>query len=95
MAWLTEKPDGCDIAVKVTPRSSRNEILGVRDDRLLVRVTAAPDNGAANAAVVKLIAKRLRVGRTCLTIASGEAARQKRIHIAGVLAREVRDALAA
>jgi uncharacterized protein YggU (UPF0235/DUF167 family) len=56
-------------------------------------VTAAPESGNANAAVVKLIAKTLKIGKTSVTVISGEVSRQKRLHIEGRTATEVRDAL--
>ncbi len=69
------------IDVKVTARASRNEIAGMRDGVLAVRVTAAPVDDAANKVVVKLIAKRAGVARSRVRIASGARARRKRIEI--------------
>lgn len=67
--------------VKVTPRASRDEIVGVRDGVLAVRVTAPPVADAANRAVIKLIAKRAGVARGRVTIASGRRSRSKRVQI--------------
>lgn len=69
--------------VKVTPRASRNEIVGVRDGVLGVRVTAAPVDDAANKAVVRLIAKRAGVAPSRVRIARGARGRRKRIEIEG------------
>lgn len=69
------------LEVKVTPRASRDEIVGLRDAVLAVRVTAAPVDDAANRAVVKLIAKRAGVPRSRVRIASGARGRRKRIEI--------------
>lgn len=69
------------LAVKVTPRASRDEIVGMRDGVLVVRVTAPPVEDAANRAVVKLIAKRAGVPRSRVRIASGHQSRRKRIEI--------------
>ena len=71
------------IEVKVTPRSSRDEITGMRDGVLSVRVTAAPVDDAANRAVVKLIAKRAGVAKSRVRIATGARGRRKRIEIEG------------
>jgi uncharacterized protein (TIGR00251 family) len=76
--------------VRVTPRASRDEITGMRDGILLVRVTAPPLDDAANRAVIKLIAKRAGVPRSRVRIAHGHRSRNKRIEIhaeAEVLAR--------
>jgi uncharacterized protein len=67
--------------VKVTPRASRDEIVGMRDGVLGIRVTAPPVEDAANRAVVKLIAKRAGVARSRVRIARGARGRNKRIEI--------------
>jgi uncharacterized protein len=71
------------IEIKVTPRAGRNEIVGVRDGVLVVRVTAAPVDEAANRAAVKLIAKRAGVAPSRIRIARGARGRRKRIEISG------------
>ncbi len=76
--------------VRVSPRASRDAILGVHDGALKVALTAPPVEGAANAALVALLAKALGVAKRAVTIASGEASRQKRVQIEGVTAAEVR-----
>jgi uncharacterized protein len=61
------------IAVRVQPRGARDEIAGERDGRLLVRLTAPPVEGRANEALCRLLAKRLGVGRTRVTVVRGRA----------------------
>lgn len=92
--WLTEADAGVRLALRVTPRASVNAIDGEREGRLIVRVTAAPESGNANAAVCKLVAKKLRIGKTSIEVVVGESARDKVIEISGVTAQEVADALA-
>lgn len=92
--WLTEVDAGVRLALRVTPRASVNAIDGEREGRLIVRVTSAPEGGNANAAVCKLVAKKLRIGKTGIEVVVGESARDKVIEISGVTAREVADALA-
>jgi len=74
------------LAVRVTPRSAKPGIGGWRAgadgrEELEVRVAEAPTDGAANGAVVKLLAKALKVSRSELAIISGAASRHKRIAI--------------
>jgi uncharacterized protein (TIGR00251 family) len=96
--WLSERADGLRVALKVTPRAGRDEVRGVEVDaagrgHLMVRVTAAPDAGKANAAVLKLLARRWRVPSGTLRLVSGAAARQKVLHLdgtAGELAAHLR-----
>ena len=73
-----------ELRVRVQPRASANEITGVRDGTLLVRVTAAPADGKANHAVRKLIARRLRMGVTRVEIVRGAASRDKVLRLHGV-----------
>ena len=74
------------LAIRVTPRSANPGIGGWRAgaegrEELEVRVAEAPADGAANAAVVKLIAKGLGLSRSQVTIIAGETSRHKRIRI--------------
>jgi uncharacterized protein len=69
------------LEVKVTPRASRDEVVGMRGGLLAVRVSAPPVDDAANRAVVKLIAKRAGVARGRVRIVSGGRGRVKRIEI--------------
>lgn len=64
--------------VRVTPRAARDGIDGFDPDGVLrVRVTAAPADGAANAAVAKLLAKALDIPSRDVVLVSGATARQK------------------
>jgi len=66
------------LAVRVTPRSSADRIDGFdAEGRLHVRVTAAPADGAANAAVAKLLAKALGLPGRDVMLVSGATAREK------------------
>jgi uncharacterized protein (TIGR00251 family) len=69
------------VDVRVIPRARRDEIGGMRDGALVVRVTAPPVDDAANRAVVKLIAKRAGVARSRVRVARGKRSRDKRIEI--------------
>jgi uncharacterized protein (TIGR00251 family) len=83
---------GISVAVRVTPRSGRDEIDGLEtlaDGRtaLKVRVRAIADGGEANRAVIELIAKALGVPRTRVRIRSGVTSRLKQIAVDGDPAR--------
>jgi uncharacterized protein len=74
------------LPIRVTPKSSKSGIGGWRAstdgrEELEVRVAEAPSDGAANDAVLKLLAKALGVSRSELSIISGAASRHKRIAI--------------
>ena len=73
-----------DLEIRVILRAGRTGFGGLRDGALLVRLAAAPVDGAANAELIALIAKALRIPKRDITIVSGERARSKRVRIAGV-----------
>ena len=81
------------LAVRVTPRASRDELAGERQGALYVRLTAPPVEGRANDALRKLLARWLGVPRSRVKIAAGKRARTKTVHIAGLTAAEVLDRL--
>jgi uncharacterized protein len=72
------------IAVRLQPRARRNEIAGVRGGALVVRVTAPPLESRANRALCRLIADRLGVAPSRVTIIRGEHARDKLLAVEGV-----------
>ncbi|WP_372887217.1 DUF167 domain-containing protein [Shimia sp.] len=72
---------GAEIAVRVTPRASRNAIR--RDaDRIRVYVTTAPEGGKANAAVTRLLAGALGIPKSRLLLLRGHGARDKLFRVA-------------
>jgi uncharacterized protein len=84
----------CQIAVRVTPRSAKPGIGGWRAssggrEELEIRVAEAPADGAANAAVVRLLAKALGIPKSEVEIVGGQASRHKRIAVAMELAEVV------
>jgi hypothetical protein len=81
------------IAVRVQPRSSKDEIAGEREGALIVRVTAPPVEGRANDAVRKLLAKRLGIAPSRVTVVRGASGRDKLVEIDGMDAATVRRAL--
>jgi uncharacterized protein len=81
------------LTIRLSPRASREEIAGERDGMLLVRVTAPPVDGAANEALVRLLAKRLRVAKGAVQIVSGDTSRTKTVEVDGLDEAELRDRL--
>jgi uncharacterized protein (TIGR00251 family) len=69
------------IAVRVQPRSSRDRVVGVHGASIKVQVTAPPVEGAANAAVVEVLAGWLHVPRRSVSVAHGQTGRDKTIEI--------------
>jgi uncharacterized protein YggU (UPF0235/DUF167 family) len=87
-SWLSGRPDGVRLAVKVTPRAAQSAVQGIEVDArgqayLAVRVAAAPDAGKANVALIRLLAKRWRLPASAVRLVAGATARRKILHVAG------------
>jgi uncharacterized protein (TIGR00251 family) len=80
---------GVRFAVYVQPRASVSEIVGWHDDALKIRLAAPPVDDAANVALVELLAKRLRVPKSVVTIVAGLASRRKTVTVDGVSAEQI------
>ncbi|MDO8185957.1 DUF167 domain-containing protein [Conexibacter sp. JD483] len=78
-----------ELSVRLQPRAKRNEVVGTRDGVLLVRVTAPPVDGKANAALCKLLAKELRVAPSTVAVIRGSSARDKLLRIDGIETSEL------
>ncbi|HEY8427830.1 MAG TPA: DUF167 family protein [Sandaracinaceae bacterium] len=87
---IEEREGTVRFGVRVSPRASRDAIAGVHDGALKVSLTAPPVEGAANAALIALLAKALDVPKRAVRITSGESSRIKRVEIEGVSAEAVR-----
>jgi uncharacterized protein (TIGR00251 family) len=80
--------------VRVQPRASRSVIDGVRDGALRVRLTSPPVDGAANAALVELLAETLDVAKRSVHIVAGASSRTKVVDVDGLEAQRAREMIA-
>lgn len=83
-----ERPDGLDLFVRLTPKSSADAIEGVRAGadgsvHLAARVRAVPEKGAANAALERLLADGLDLPRSAVRVVAGATARLKTVRLSG------------
>ncbi len=92
--WLVRPPqpyritqNGIELRVRLTPKSSRDEVGDTLDlegtSVLRVAVRALPRDGAANAALVALVGKSLRIAKSNIRLVSGEKSRIKVLEIKG------------
>ena len=86
---MTRDLPDVEVEILVQPRASRAKIGPMHDGRLKVAVTAPPVDGEANAAVIELFAKALRIARSQIAIVAGETSRRKRVRITGVPAATI------
>lgn len=81
------------LKVRVNPRSSRNHIMGWKDDVLLVKVTAPPVEGTANKACIELLADQLGIKKSQISLTAGATSREKTFEILGLSISEVKQRL--
>jgi uncharacterized protein len=79
---LRHTAKGILLSVRATPKAAANKIGGLRDGAVVVKVTAAPDKGKANAAVVALLAKTIGIPKSALDLVAGETDRNKLFRLA-------------
>lgn len=86
MACLRELANGASVSlsIHVQPKASRTRIAGLHGDAVKLCITSPPVDGKANAAVIQFIAKLFKIPRAAVTLASGEASRDKRLVLAGI-----------
>ena len=84
MAFYTLQDDTLVLRCLVQPKSSRDEIIGVQDERLKIRITAPPVDGKANAHLLRYLAEVLGVPRSHIALASGDTGKRKTFRISGI-----------
>lgn len=72
------------LAIHVTPKAGKDEVVGWRGEELQVRVTAPPEGGKANQAVCRLISRALGVPKSSVRVVRGEASRHKAVEVSDV-----------
>ena len=83
------------VEIRLQPRGGTDAVVGERDGAVLIRISAPPVDGKANAALIAFVAKRLGVPKSSVTIVRGETARNKVIRVDGRAAEDVRTMLLA
>ncbi len=84
---------GVVIAVKATPGSSRDRIVGMLGDRLKIATTAPAQKGQANTAISEMLAAALGLDRRAVTLHSGQMNPRKEFLVTGVSAKDILDRL--
>lgn len=84
---VTAVEGGCELAIWVVPGASRDQIAGVHDGRIRVRVTAPPDGGRANEAVCRILTEAIG---TPVTLLRGARSRAKVVFARGATTEAIR-----
>jgi len=81
---ITQHKEGVPFSAAILPRASKNEISGVMNGALKIRLTSPPVEGAANKACIKFLAKRLGVSTARVDIVGGLTSKNKIIRVEGM-----------
>lgn len=84
MVDVRKAKDGIVFRVRLVPRARRDELAGVLNGALKIRLTAPPVEGRANEACVRFLARFLGVPRASVFIVTGHTAREKLIRVEGM-----------
>ena len=78
---VTALADGIILSLHIQPRASRNQVCGMQDNQLKLRLTSPPVDGAANRLCREYVAELFDVSKSSVEIISGETSRHKRVRI--------------
>jgi uncharacterized protein (TIGR00251 family) len=73
-----------DIAVRLQPRARRDEVVGERAGAIVIRVTAPPVDGKANAALCALVARAAGIPASRVSVVRGQTSRDKIVRVDGL-----------
>lgn len=81
---IKESPLGIILTVKVTPKAKQNHIIGWEEGLFKIKVTASPEKGAANRAVIHLLSKQLSLPQKNIILLKGSTSRIKQFCLEGI-----------
>jgi len=90
---ITQTPDGIIFQVKVVPAGSKTSIEGIYGDMLKVKLSAAPEKGKANEALIEFLAEKLGVKRKFVKIVSGLTSKVKQVAVEQMTQQDFLDKL--
>ncbi|QPJ66511.1 MAG: YggU family protein [Candidatus Nitrohelix vancouverensis] len=90
---INECAEGSQFSILVQPRSSKNQIVGLQEQRLKVKLTSPPVDGQANQLCIKFLAKAINIRASALSIVSGQTSRKKTIRVEGLTPDELQSRL--
>ena len=89
LEWMNETSEGVTLAVRAVPRAAKNEIQGVYDEALKIRLITPPVDGKANQALIRFLSKALHISKSQVRILHGETSRKKTLRITGLTKEEL------
>jgi uncharacterized protein (TIGR00251 family) len=89
MIPVGETENGVVFNIRVIPRASRCELVGVQGDALKIRITAPPVEGAANKECIRFLSDMLGVKKSQIKIIAGHRSKNKKVSISGIKRRDI------
>jgi uncharacterized protein (TIGR00251 family) len=86
-------PAMTDLSIRLQPRARRDEVVGERGGAIVIRVTAPPVDGKANAALCAFVARAAGVSASNVSVVRGQTSRDKVVRVNGVSALTLRERL--
>ncbi len=80
MSNLELKDDGILLRIKISPNSSKNQVM-IDGDVIKIKVTAQPIEGKANKAVIEYLSKQIKIPKTSIEIVKGDTSKEKTLFI--------------
>ena len=93
MKAFRETNEGVIIAIKVTPKSHKNEIIGKENEEIKIRIRAIPEKGNANNAILHFLAEILNISSSSLNLVTGTTSRHKKVLIKGLDMKKIEELL--
>lgn len=94
MAFFIKEDNGAVIfKVRVQPRAAKNQVAGLLDDAVKIRLTAPPVDGEANKALQEFVAKLFKVPKSSVELVSGHTGRNKMLRVANVAMEQAQQIL--
>jgi uncharacterized protein len=93
MSYLRETKEGLLLAIRVIPRSARDEVVGVHGNALKIRLNAPPVDGKANAGLIRFLGEGLGAPPSRIQIVRGQTGREKQVLVTGLRPEELRSRL--
>lgn len=89
LSCLKSHPEGTLLCLYIQPRSARNQIIGLHENSLKLKLTSPPVEGAANKCCCEYLAKLFHIAKSDAVLVAGDKARQKRVLLRGVAPEHV------
>lgn len=91
--FIQQKDNGCILILYIQPNSSKNEIVGLFNGALKIKIKAPPIDGKANAEIINYLSEVLSIPKKNISLEKGETGRNKRVRIKMLAAEDLRNIL--